>query len=210
MKGKSKVLMTVIAIVMCMVTLIGCGNVKFNQTTNKKELLTKKYSVVQIEKLQKAAETGAMTFSDFKRDFDVQCVRKTHQGYYVVLLFESDENVFAFFNEKNTLFQIIISGDFKSKAEFQDQVVEQIPKSEVLNLDPNAIVAPVSSLEITAHIVQEGLFIVKYSRFKEGKIIEDPIVDSVQFIENESISVSNDPFIRDEIPYIFEIDKVGN
>lgn len=126
-----------------------------------------------------------------------------------MLLLENKENVFAFFDEKDTLFQIMVSGAFRSKAEFQNQVVKQMLKSEVLNLDSNAIVVPVSASEITVHIVQEGLFIVKYSCFKDSEIIEDPIVNSMQFIENENIPVSNDPFTIDEIPYIFEIDKVG-
>lgn len=47
MMGKNKVLMTVIAIVMCLVTLIGCSNADFDQMTNKKRFAHKKYSVEQ-------------------------------------------------------------------------------------------------------------------------------------------------------------------
>lgn len=205
----NRVLSGIIIIVMCMITLIGCNNMKFNQTTNKNDLLTEKYPIIQIEELQNTAEVGDMTFSNFKRDFDVQCIRKTHQGYYVVLLLEDGGNAFAFFNKKNTLIRVMVLKSFKSKIEFQNQVVEQMPKSEVLNLDSNTIIAPVSALEITAHIVQEGIFVVKYSRFRDGEIIEDPIVTSIQFIENESISTNEDPFIRNEIPFIFEFDKAS-
>ena len=206
----NRVLSGIIIIVMCMVTLIGCNNMKFNQTTNKNDLLTEIYSITQIEELQRTAEAGDMTFLNFKRAFDVQCMRKTHQGYYVVLLVEDGGNAFVFFNEKNTLIRVMVLDSFKSKMEFQNQVVEHMPKSEVLKVDSNTIIAPVSALEITAHIVQEGVFIVKYSRFRDGEIIEDPIVTSIQFIENESISTNEDPFIRDEIPFIFEFDKASN
>lgn len=205
----NRVLSGIAIVVIFMVTLIGCNNMKFNQTTNKNDLLTEKYPIVQMEELKSAAEAGNMTFSKFKRDFDVQCVRKTHQGYYVVLLLEDDKNAFAFFNEKDTLIRVIVSNGFKSKIEFQNLIIEQTPKSEVLNFDTNTIIAPVSAIEITAHIVQEGIFIVKYSRFKDGEIIEDPIATSMEFIENGSIVTSEDPFIRDEIPFVFEIDKVG-
>lgn len=205
----NRVLSGIIIIVMCIVILIGCNNMKFNQTTNKNELLTEKYQVAQIEELQSTAEAGDMTFSKFKRKFDVQCIRKTHQGYYVVLLLEDGENAFVFFNERNTLIRVMVLDSFRTKIEFQNQLVEQITKSEVLNLDPNTIIAPVSALEITAHIVQEGIFVVKYSRFREGEIIEDPIVTSIQFIDNESISTNEDPFIRYEIPFIFEFDKAS-
>ena len=199
----------IIIIVICMVTLTGCNNMKFNQTTNKNDLLTEKYPIIQIEELQSTAEAGDMTFSNFKRDFDVQCMRKTHQGYYVVILLEDGGNAFAFFNEKNSLIRVMVFDNFKSKIEFQNHVVEQMPKSVVLNWDTNTLITPVSALEITAHIVQEGIFIVKYSRFRDGEIIEDPIVTSIQFIENESISTNEDLFIRDEIPFIFEFDKTS-
>ena len=192
-----------------MVTLIGCNNMKFNQTTNKNDLLTEKYPIIQIEELKSKTEAGNITFSDFKRDFDVQCMRKTHQGYYVVLLLEDGGNAFAFFNEKNSLIRVMVFDNFKSKIEFQNHVVEQMPKSVVLNWDTNTLITPVSALEITAHIVQEGIFIVKYSRFRDREIIEDPIVTSIQFIDNESISTNEDLFIRDEIPFIFEFDKTS-
>lgn len=183
---------------------------KFDQITNKNDLLTEKYSIIQIEELQRAAEASDMTFSNFKKEFNVQCMRKTHQGYYVVLLLEDGGNAFAFFNKKDTLNRVMVFDCFKSKIEFQNQVAEEMPKSEVLNLDSNTIIAPVSALEITVHIVQEGIFVLKYSRFRDGEIIEDPIVTSIQFIENESISTNDDPFIRDEIPFIFELDKQVN
>lgn len=191
-----------------MVSLMGCNNMKFNQSTNKNDLITEKYPIVQIEKLKNTAESRHMTFSEFKRDFDVQSVRNTHQGYYVVLLLEDYRKAFVFFNEKDTLIRVMVSNGFKTKIEFQNQVLEQMHKSEVLSFDPNSIIAPVSAIEITAHIVQEGIFIVKYSRFRNGKIIEDPIAISMEFIENESISTNEDLFIRDEIPFIYEFDKV--
>ena len=206
----NRVLSGIIITAICMVTLVGCNNMKFDQITNKNDLLTEKYSIIQIEELQSAAEAGDMTFSNFKKEFNVQCMRKTHQGYYVVLLLEGGGNAFAFFNKKDTLNRVMVFDCFKSKIEFQNQVAEEMPKSEVLNLDSNTIIAPVSALEITAHIVQEGIFVLKYSRFRDGEIIEDPIVTSIQFIENESISTNDDPFIRDEIPFIFELDKQAN
>lgn len=205
----NRVLSGIIITAICMVTLVGCNNMKFDQITNKNDLLTEKYSIIQIEELQSAAEAGDMTFSNFKKEFNVQCMRKTHQGYYVVLLLEDGGNAFAFFNKKDTLNRVMVFDCFKSKIEFQNQVAEEMPKSEVLNLDSNTIIAPVSALEITAHIVQEGIFVLKYSRFRDGEIIEDPIVTSIQFIENESISTNDDPFIRDEIPFILELDKAS-
>ena len=62
---------------------------------------------------------------------------------------------------------------------------------------------------MTVHIVQEGVCIVKYLRFTDGEILENPTVASIEFVENESVAVCEDPFIRNEIPFILAIDKVG-
>lgn len=139
----------------------------------------------------------------------MECIRKTHQGYYVVLMLEDGRYAFVFFNKKNILTRVMVVDGFKSKIEFQNQVVEQMHKSEVLNWDSNTIIAPVSAVELTVHIVHEGIFVVKYSRFRDGVIIEDPIITSIQFIENDSIPTNEDPFIRDEVPFIFDFDKAG-
>jgi len=197
-----------IAVITCMIMLVGCNGVKFDQVTNKNDLLTEAYSTNQIEELKAAAESKHVKYSKFKREFNVQCARKTHQGYYVVLLLEDEKNAFVFFNEENVLVRVMISNGFKSKTEFQNQVVEKMAQSEVLNFDSNAIPAPVSAVEIIAHIVQEGIYIVKYSRLLNEAIIEDPIVTSIEFVENDAIPSSEDPFIRDEIPFILEFDKV--
>ena len=204
-----KMLNVVVVFTVLVLVLTGCNNMKFDQTTNKNNLLTEKYPISLIEELKNVADSGHMTFSKFKRDFNIQCVRKTHQGYYVVLLLEDDSNAFVFFNEEDTLIRIIISKGFKSKNEFQNQVIEQMPKSEVLSFDTNTIIAPVSAIDITAHIVQEGICIIKYSRSAGGEMLADPIVTSVKFFDNESIATCEDPFIRNEIPFIFEVDKVS-
>lgn len=114
-----------------------------------------------------------------------------------------------FFNEKNELVRVMVFDGFKSKTEFQNHVVEQMPKSDVLKFDSNSVIAPVSIQEMTAHIVKEGVFIVKYERFIDGTAIADPTVASVQFIENESLPTNDDLFVKNEIPFIFEIDKTS-
>ncbi|NLZ70431.1 MAG: hypothetical protein GX907_03760 [Clostridiaceae bacterium] len=208
---RSRVLSVVTIITICMIVLVGCNYMKFNNSTNKNDLLTKQYSSAQIEELKKAAESEGITFSKFQRDFAVQCVRKTHQGYYVVLLLEDGQNAFVFFYTENPFARVIIADGFKSKNEFYAHVSEQMPESEVLKFDPHTtLLLPFSAFDITAHIVQEGIFIVTYLRFSEGKgMLKDPIVSSVDFFENESVSTSENILVRDVIPFIFEFDKVS-
>lgn len=56
MKKKRIACISAVVFAMCLITLAGCNNVKFNQTENKNVLLTEKYSIAQVEKLQNAAE----------------------------------------------------------------------------------------------------------------------------------------------------------
>ena len=199
----------IIVLLILIVLLTGCNDIKYNNSENKIDIITKKYSTEQIEKLELTTGSEKVTFSEFKKDFDAQCIRKTHQGYYVILLLEGGENSFAFFNDDNILTSVMTVDKFKTQNEFNIQALDGMTKSAVLNFDPNAILIPVSSVEITAHIVQEGLYIIKYTRFLDGQSIEDPVVNSVEFIANENISASSDTLVKYEIPFIFEFDKVS-
>ena len=199
----------IIVLLILIVSFTGCNDMKYNNSENKIDLITKKYSTEQIEKLELTTGSEKVTFSEFKKDFDAQCIRKTHQGYYVILLLEGGENSFVFFNDDNILTSVMTVDKFKTQNEFNIQALDGMTKSAVLNFDPNAILIPVSSVEITAHIVQEGLYIIKYTRFLDGQSIEDPVVNSVEFIANENISTSSDALVKDEIPFIFEFDKVS-
>ena len=196
-----------IVIAVCVIISTGCNTTKPNQEVDKKDWPTEKYPIVQIEELKSKAETGNISFSDFKRDFNVQCIRKTHQGYYVVLLVEEGGNAFVFFDKEDVLWLVLIYDGFKSKKEFQSQVVEQMPESEVLKFDSNAIMTPISAVELAIYIVQEGVFVIQYSRLTDGEMLEDPIVTSIRFLDNDSIQKSEDPFVRYVIPFIFEFDK---
>ena len=77
---RNRVLVVVMAVAICL-TLIGCNSMRFDQTTNKNNLLTEKYSIAQIEELKNTAEADRMTFSDFQRCFNVQCIRKTQPSF---------------------------------------------------------------------------------------------------------------------------------
>ncbi len=126
----------------------------------------------------------------------------------MVLLLEDGSNAFVFFDEENILYHIMVSNGFQSKEAFCALVMEQLPKNEVMNVDLNRISLPISALELTVHFVQEGICIVEYSQIEDGKLTDNPIVSSVDFISNESLLENEDPFIRLCVPFIFENDKM--
>lgn len=205
-----KRLLTVIFAILVYVSIFtGCDRIKFNNSAGKEALITKEYSTDQIAQLKKSVESGHVTFSDFKTSFNVQCIRKTHQGYYAVLLQEDGKSAFVFINQNNQLINVIVADKFKTKKEFQAQLSNKMTKEMMLTFDPNTILLPVSSVDMTAHIVQEGIYIIKYSRFDGGKTISDPVVKDVEFVVNKNVSTNDDALIRDEIPFILEIDKIS-
>ena len=181
-------------------------NMKNNYTGKKQDESTKKYSSSQIEEIKKSVEAGSMNYAEFEKEFDFECVRETHQGSYVILT-SDDKKVFVFINDKLELTKVLVIDEFKTKEEFQLQISDGIPKSEVLMFDTGTILIPVSSVEMTAHLVREGVFIIKYSRIVEGEVIKDPIVSSMLFIENEDLVSNEDEIIQDIVPYIYAEDK---
>ena len=213
MQKKALVLLVVMVILLVSVQIYimflkGHKNIEFDQKTDMDTLITKEYSVDAIQMLNNAVPSKNMTFSDFKKDFDAQCVRKTHQGFYVVLRLKDSRHAYVCFNEDEILYRVLVASNFKSKAEFQSNVTNQMRMSEVREYDSNTLPSWVSVPGITIHIVKEGYFIVNYLRIENGKPSEDPIVSSLEFFENDSLLSDEFDYAKVEaIPYIYEFDK---
>ena len=221
MLPKKKTCFLIVAIVLiftliCIVIFKWSNTIKFDQETDMDRLITKKYSVSDVEKLRTAASCRNMYFSDFKKDFKVQCARKTHQGFYVVLLMEDGRHAFICFNKEELLYRVLLAGNFKSKEDFQNNVVPQMSMSKVLEYDSNAVAAHGSSEIIMMHIVKGGYFIVRYDT-PSPYIAEDPsdpcepFVSTIEFYENDSLVTGENEFAKvEEVPFIYELDKKAN
>lgn len=203
----NKLFKLLIIAVICLAFFAGCDNVKFNNTADKSTLLTEIYTVSQVDELKNRSAQNTITFSDFKKDFAAECVRKTYQGCYVVLTLDNNDNAFIFFDNENNLTHILCANSFKSKNEFLSDSFKQKTKSEISAFDSNSFVLPISAVDMTVHIVKEGVCLVKYSRIVDGQLLDDPIVDSVEFIDNDSIESCENQLIRDNIPFIISVDK---
>ena len=188
--------------------LVGCDNIKYNNTKSKNNLISESYSTSQITNLKEEIVSSSLSFTKFKKQYNPQCVRKTHQGYYVILKQEDGQTAFIFINKKLELYNMLIIDEFKKKEEFENQVSKMSTKSEIIEYDTNTIFSPFSSVSLTVHIVQEGIFIIKYSRLSDNTLLNDPIITNVEFFDNQSLLEKQDVF-GDSIPYILEIDKRG-
>lgn len=207
------VAIVLILTLICIVIFKWCNTIKFDQETDMDRLITKKHSVSDIEKLRTAASWRNMYFADFKKDFKVQCARKTHQGFYVVLLMEDGRHAFVCFNNEELLYRVLLASNFKSKEDFQNNVMLQMSMSEVLEYDSNIITTHSSANIILIHIVQGGYFIVRYDNPSQH-LAEDPsnpsepCVSAIEFYENDSLVTGENQLAKlEEVPFIYEIDK---
>lgn len=203
----SRILNCSLIILLCLITITGCDYVKHCPKVHISDYSEKVYSLEEIEELKRTNVSDKITFEKFILDFSDCVVRQTHQGQYAILLLRDNKRAFAFFSAEGTMTNILLVERFISKTEFLYNVVENMSKSEVLRFDPSAINSPISAIDITAHIVIEGVFIVKYDRVLNGAVLEDPIVTSIEFFSNENIKSTEDPFIHALVPFIHEYDK---
>ena len=203
-------LVTILLLVIIVKIITGCNAVKYNNTTKISDSITQTYPKSTIDKLQNDIKSKSINYSIFKSSYNVQCLRKTYQGYYAVLLQEGGGRVFVFMDEKFNLNEALVIDSFKIKEDFGFLTPNITSKSKVLAFDQNTILLPISSMDVTVHIVKEGIIVIKYNRMNEGLLLDDPIVDSIEFIDNKVLPAKEDEFINLNVPYILDLDKTSN
>lgn len=202
-----------VIIVFIFVLLTGCNKESESKHNNDKsisELITQKYSKSDIESMKKGIEEKTLDYSKLKSNYNIQCLRKTNQGYYALFLQDDGARVFVFMNEKMELSEVLVVDDIKRKNEFDFIEIGITTESQVMEFDRNTFLLPISSADTTVHFVQEGLLVITYSRFNEGTqtILDDSIVKSITFYDNADFPLTDDVLINLNVPYILEIDKL--
>ena len=191
-------------------SFIGGMGVKYNNTERFENLVNIKYSSRKIKEIREAIERNDWNYMKFKSLFDIQCLRKTYQGYYVVLLQDDGRRAFVFMDEEMKLNEVLLIGNMKEKEEFSFIEPGRTTEDEIVSMDENAILLPVSSVTSTAHVVREGLLVITYNRLDEEKqmFLDDPLVNAVVFYANESFPLEDNEMINKNVPYILPIDRV--
>lgn len=206
---RRKLFFVAVELATCALLLCACYKVECSNSFAADCLITCKYPIEKVQILKEKSAGGDLRLVDLKKLFHIECLRETHQGYYTIILHNSGDQTFVFMNGKKVVTNVMTFSEFKTKNEFENYILEQRTIDEIRSFDPNYIPLPFSTVQMTAHLVQEGLFLVKYTSVYKGSKLEKAIVFGVQFVENNAISTYEDPFgfIRDEIPFILEIDK---
>lgn len=204
---KRKMLTIVIAVVI--VLLVGvfwkAEEIAYNNIDHKEFLITKTYSSSEIDKLRRDISCGRMSFKDFMNEYNVECLRKTHEGYYAILMQDDEQNIFVFSGDNFQIKSILTINDFKEKDVFENYVKEGLSMSEVLQFDADVVPNPFSSVYITIHPVREGTFLVRYRREIECGVLSEPVVDSVEYYSLSASSMKNNRYSY--VPYILELDR---
>ncbi len=195
----------VIAIALfCGLFMIGCKK----QELKEGAAMNNEYPLHQIESYKKKTESSTVSIEQLKRVFPKTVIRETHQGQYAVIRVKGGLKAFAFFDTEGLMTCFMIrSKDFISKDIFLDLIKDSKTIGEIMEVDKDAILLPLSAVDATAHIVLDGLVIIKYSRASGEPDKSDYAISDVIYIRNDEIPTSEDPVIRDLIPFIFSEDK---
>ncbi len=209
MKKKKTILIiiSIILLIVASVTLILLLNqdVKYNNVDSIAELITVRYSESDIKELQKKIDSYGLSYSSVKSKYKIQCLRKTHQGYYAVLLIEDGKRFFIFMDDEYKIFETLIASSFKHKEEYEFIDAWNTTKSEVLDFDENTVFLPVSGIPFTAHITYEGIYLISYRIYTfSNEISDDPLVRTINFFTYEDFY--SDELSEYLVPYILEMD----
>lgn len=208
------IIFLVIAII-CIFIYTGSDDVKYNNTKSKEELITVKYTSSQIEELKKWAHGGSMSFKQFKKQYKVECVRKSNFGYYAILLQDDGKQALVFITSYNDnppiIRYIVVIDELKTKEEFERGIIEKVTTmSQVMKFDENYMPLAGSAIPMMVHYVQNGVFVVKYKRNIGEKTLKDYIVDCIEFVDNDAIiSGEDDRYIYD-VQTILNMDVADN
>ena len=99
---KNKILLLSFTLLLIVLTLIfiiiftGGGDVKYDNDKSIDSLITKKYSASDIEKMREDIEHDNLNYAKLKSRYNVQCLRKTYQGFYAIFLQNDGKRIFVF------------------------------------------------------------------------------------------------------------------
>lgn len=165
------------------------------------------YTKDEIESLRYKIESTNIDYAKFQSEYGIAQQRETSQGGYIVLAQDDGSHAFIFLDEEDKLTKLLVFDEFKTEEDFSFVVPNRTTASEILNFDENAIELPFSAKRMIAYILQDGVIVFSCRWATDGVIHEDPVVESVLFIDNQNLLEEDNYTICTNIPYILEEDK---
>ena len=222
---KKKILMLIILFLTVLVIgfIWDFNVIRYDNESKFSDLVNVTYSESEIAELKediiesKRLHSRRINYFRFKKKFKCQCVRKTFQGYYVVLRQDDGKRVFVFFNEEHQLEDILIIDKFLERSDFEWLREKETTENEIDMIAQNCITYPLSAtvFNFRGYILKDGMLLVKYTYIcEEGKSSGENVVDYVLFYSNSTLESQTDSeeFLKKNYfvantPYILPIDK---
>lgn len=184
--------------------------VMYNNEKSYQELITYKYDSDEFYSLRETLDSGnEIALFDVIATENIECVRKIEDIRYLILLSEMDEKLFVFFDaDYKVTGSYYVKDEFLNEDDFTSVQTGTMQSSLIFEMDKNRIFYPFDTDLETGHITKEGIVIISYNRMGDGEILEDPVVESIEFYNNDEIlKMREDNFFIQIIPYILPIDK---
>ena len=181
----------------------------YDNLVKKEDVITQQYPPEMVDELTEKMAQKEVHYAELRRMFRLECVRKTDEGYCAVLQLTDGSNAFIFLDDRLIVSRVAAYDRFRSKEEFERMLSEKQEATweDVLLFDPNEYPMPFSVVTEGAHIVQEGVIVVRYQR--EAKYP----VDQIYFYSNLEVAAGEPGdityFIKERVPLVLEIDRVN-
>ena len=161
-----------------------------------------KYTTSRINQLEQDILTCDITLKQFLIKYKPQCIRKTFQGFYSVLMLNDDSLCFVFWDSKDNIYSVYRTKGFVSSNEFEQYIkIGETNVDSLTSLGYDYFYFPISKMMLTGHICTDGVIVVQYD--------ENSTVKSINFFSNEELTTL-DEFPKELIPSILPQDKTAN
>lgn len=181
----------------------------YDNLVKKEDVITQQYPPEKVDKLTQKMEQREVRYTKLRRMFRLECVRKTDQGHYAVLQLTDGSNAFIFLDDRLIVSRVAVYDRFRSKEEFERMLSEkqEATREDILLFDSNEYPMPFSVVTEGAHIVQEGVIVVRYQRKAEYP------VDQTFFYSNSEVDAGElgdtTYYVKNCVPNVLEIDRVN-
>lgn len=206
----------IIAVVICILIfgicflISGKAKLKYDNEQDFHDLITYRYTSKEFSDMQEALKSGKdISLFDIADSKKMECLRNVEGNKYALLLSEKNEKLFIFFDDNNIVTDAFyIENDFLEQKDFINVQEGVTLMSDIEILDGSAVYYDLSAVWVTGHIVKEGLIIIEYDRLLDGKLLNDPVVKSIDFYSNDKIlEIMASNYYVLTTPYILPKDK---
>ena len=132
----------------------GGKEIEYNNIKEYSELATYSYSTDKLLDIQNEIVNGEnISLTEIVENKNIECVRNIENTRYLLLISETGEKLFIFFDEKQVVKYSYFVKEFLEQSEFENVQEGNTRLSEIMEMDNNCFMSPVSTIEATPYIL---------------------------------------------------------